>query len=274
MKVIIDTTTLVSDLRLSGSHFATFLQWLKAERHELVVPAVSVEETVNKFSERLTELLKSARQAERDLRALLRTDDPLLRLPDQKQEIARYRLFLSTQLAKMGARIAAFPSISHKAVVERALARKKPFATSGAGYRDFLIWRTVVAEAVTGNFEVVFITNNTRDFTDGAKLHPDLLADLRSSSIDPSRVTWIASIHDFNERYILPRLREEEALKAEVGERLDRWVTSCSGLQTRGDGLANKGHFQLTFRANRPAYEPTVTANEPTLNANSLQTAC
>jgi len=51
-------------------------------------------------------------------------------------------------------------------------------------------------------------------------------------------------------------------------------LTICSGLQTRGDGLANKGHFQLTFRANRPTYEPTVTANEPTLNANSLQTAC
>jgi PIN domain len=232
MKVIIDTTTLVSDLRLGGSHFATFLQWLKAERHELVVPAVSVEETVNKFSERHTELLKSARQAERDLRVLLGTGDPLLRSPDEKQEIARYRLFLSTQLAKMGARIAAFPSVSHEAVVERALARKKPFATSGAGYGDFLIWRTIVAEAATGDFEVVFVTNNARDFAEGAKLHPDLLADLRSSGIDPSRVTWIASIRDFNERYILPRLREEEALKAELvggtaaDASLRQWATS------------------------------------------------
>jgi len=232
MKVIIDTTALVSDLRLGGSHFATFLQWLKAERYELVVPAVCVEETVNKFAERLAELLKSARRAERDLRALLATGDPLLRSPDEKQEIARYRLFLSTHLAKVGARIAAFPSISHEAVVERALARKKPFAISGTGYRDFLIWRTVVAEADTGHFEVVFITNNARDFAEGTKLHPDLRADLRSSGVDPSRVTWIASIRDFNERYILPRLREEEALKAELvgstpaGESLRRWVTS------------------------------------------------
>jgi hypothetical protein len=48
---------------------------LKAERHELVVPAVSVEETVNKFAARLAELLKSARQAERALRALLAMGD-------------------------------------------------------------------------------------------------------------------------------------------------------------------------------------------------------
>jgi hypothetical protein len=58
----------------------------------------------------------------------------------------------------VGARIAPFPSISHEEVVERALARKKPFATSGTGYRDFLIRRTVVAEAATGHFEVVFIS--------------------------------------------------------------------------------------------------------------------
>jgi hypothetical protein len=41
----------------------------------------------------------------------------------------------------------------------------------------------------------------------------------------------------------------------------------CSGLQTVRRGLANKGHFRLTFRANRPAYEPTLTANEPTLGS-------
>ena len=47
----------------------------------------------------------------------------------------------------------------------------------------------------------------------------------------------------------------------------------CSGLQTVSDGLANKGHFRLTFRANRPASELILTANEPTFIANSLQTA-
>jgi hypothetical protein len=45
------------------------------------------------------------------------------------------------------------------------------------------------------------------------------------------------------------------------------WCIRCSGLQTVRRGLANKGHFRLTFRANRPAYEPTLTANEPTLGS-------
>jgi hypothetical protein len=114
------------------------------------------------------------------------------------------------------------------------------------GYHDFLIWRTIVAEAATDDFEVVFVTNNARDFAEGAKLHPDLLADLRSSGVDPSRVTWIASIRDFNERYIVPRLREEEALKAELVSgtaeaSLRQWATSHLDDLLAGEDLLPSG---------------------------------
>jgi hypothetical protein len=47
----------------------------------------------------------------------------------------------------------------------------------------------------------------------------------------------------------------------------------CSGLQTAIPEPANNGRFQLTFAANKLAYEPRITANEPTFNANSPPTA-
>jgi hypothetical protein len=50
-------------------------------------------------------------------------------------------------------------------------------------------------------------------------------------------------------------------------------MTSCSGLQTAAPKPANKGHFRLTFRANRQACGPTISANELTFIATSLQTA-
>jgi hypothetical protein len=50
-------------------------------------------------------------------------------------------------------------------------------------------------------------------------------------------------------------------------------LTTCNGLQTAAPGPANKGHFRLTFRANKRRLGPTLTANEPTFWANSLQTA-
>jgi hypothetical protein len=45
----------------------------------------------------------------------------------------------------------------------------------------------------------------------------------------------------------------------------------CSGLQTVVPGLANKGRFRLTFRANKLTVRPTISANEPTFCATSLQ---
>ena len=49
-----------------------------------------------------------------------------------------------------------------------------------------------------------------------------------------------------------------------------RPIPMCSGPPTVSNGLANKESFQLTFRANTPAPEPTITANEPTLGSCAL----
>lgn len=49
--------------------------------------------------------------------------------------------------------------------------------------------------------------------------------------------------------------------------------TRCSGPQTVSGGLANKGGFRLTFYANKWRPGLTITANEPTFCATSLQTA-
>jgi hypothetical protein len=46
----------------------------------------------------------------------------------------------------------------------------------------------------------------------------------------------------------------------------------CNGLQTVVRGLANKRSFRLTFCANKLKVRLTITANEPTFHANSLQT--
>jgi len=48
---------------------------------------------------------------------------------------------------------------------------------------------------------------------------------------------------------------------------------TCNSLQTVALGLANKGCFRLTFRANTRRPGLTLTANEPTLIVTSLPTA-
>jgi hypothetical protein len=50
-------------------------------------------------------------------------------------------------------------------------------------------------------------------------------------------------------------------------------LVTSSGLQTVRRRLANRGSFWLIFRANKRRRGLTITANEPTLIANSPQTA-
>jgi hypothetical protein len=56
-------------------------------------------------------------------------------------------------------------------------------------------------------------------------------------------------------------------------KKLNVEAITCSGSQTVSDGLANKGRFRLTFRANKLKVRLTIIANEPTFCASSLQTA-
>ena len=45
---------------------------------------------------------------------------------------------------------------------------------------------------------------------------------------------------------------------------------TCSGLQTVARGLAHERYFRLTFGANKNRLEPTITANELTLDSWSV----
>ena len=49
---------------------------------------------------------------------------------------------------------------------------------------------------------------------------------------------------------------------------------SCSGLRTKQTWLANRPLFGLAIMANTSDSRPTMIANEPTMIAKGLQTAC
>lgn len=59
------------------------------------------------------------------------------------------------------------PDVSHEDLVLRDLMKSPPFKTSGAGYRDALIWATVCEQASDRGLTVL-VTNNSKDFGQGA----------------------------------------------------------------------------------------------------------
>jgi hypothetical protein len=70
-------------------------------------------------------------------------------------------------------------------VVDRALACKRPFLEGEKGYRDTLIWLSLLEhiKVTDSQDEIVFITANSKDFFEsGSKdtFHPDLITDIQA----------------------------------------------------------------------------------------------
>jgi hypothetical protein len=122
--------------------------------------------------------------------------------------------------------------VSAKDIIEREMAGKKPFGRKSSGYRDFLIWNSVLAQLIKSDATVAFITDNYNDFAVGPKdgernaLHPDLLSDLQALNIEPNRVRIYNSLGELNQEVIQPILKKLdsrsmnasiESLSARVG---------------------------------------------------------
>jgi len=80
-------------------------------------------------------------------------------------------------------RILDLPEISIDQILKRIEERKKPFGSKDNGFKDYLIWETVLKEAKID--DILFVSNNTRDFCENntaSDLHEDLLGDLKKQA--------------------------------------------------------------------------------------------
>jgi hypothetical protein len=99
-----------------------------------------------------------------------------------------------------------YPSPSHEGIVGRLLDGRKPFKPDGKGYRDALLWQTVL-DILKRSGKVALITQNWRDFAEsdeGTTLHADLRADLKASGIAVDRVQLFPDLASFVKAHIEP----------------------------------------------------------------------
>ena len=166
MVVILDTNQLYSDWRLSTVYVTALVRYLAATGNQLVVPRVVVEELVNQYGEQMQRHIGDVRKGAHTLEVLTGKELPLegplasLRAPD---EAARYRKQLMSRLGVLGIAVTELPRIAHDRLLAADLSRRKPFSPSGRGYRDALLWCSVLEAAAEGT-EVTFVSGNSKDF--------------------------------------------------------------------------------------------------------------
>lgn len=217
MKVILDTNIIFNDFHLKGAKIKGLCESVKLTGDTVHIPKVVVDESINKYREKIEECKSAIDKAMSNFKRLAGevVGDNFMYEEFMKEESKQYADNFMKRLRELEINIIPYPSTSHQELVKRDLARKKPFQETGKGYRDALIWESVKSLCETSSSEnpkIIFVNKNHKDFCSGKLLHPDLKDDL----VDKDSVRIIEDIDIFMEEYVKPqqeRLKKLENIK-------------------------------------------------------------
>ncbi|RMZ59351.1 DUF4935 domain-containing protein [Chryseobacterium nematophagum] len=205
MKVILDSNIIISDFRLSSPDSKILLEASKKGDIELHIPEIVFDEVYNKFKERLEEA-KSKIDKEINIVKKLTTAKILENFSKNniEEQLEEYKDYIQNLVNENSIKLIEYPQTSHKDIVKKAIKKLKPFNSGEKGYRDSLIWENVKTLVPTigtsiGNPDVLFITNNKKDFCDNDnRLHEELATELEDLELDIDAIKIINTLNDFN----------------------------------------------------------------------------
>jgi hypothetical protein len=178
--VFIDANSLMQDPMCGGAVWQVMAHAPASWELELVTSEVAVAEAVAGYqraiAEAVTALGKAARSWGR-LGAQGHADAARVAL---EQKAGEYHGHLMDSLSAVGVNVLAAPDVPHMELVARSVARTPPCDDQGNGYRDTLIWMTLLRLAADRTDAHITLVTNDADFMDSERtgLHPDLCEDL------------------------------------------------------------------------------------------------
>jgi hypothetical protein len=208
LRVVLDTNTIYGRrYRLDGPHIAILERAIVLGRLVLIVPQIVLEETENKYREDVSKLQQTISAEVEKLNVLLPPERRCKFGPlEFDAAVADFAERFRKRLTELQAQHPAYSDISHEDVVRRDLERRRPFQESGRGYRDSLIWETVLRKVASDRLTVL-LTENTKDFCakDG-NLHPHLVKDLEARGLRSDAMKVCTTLEAFVDQYLKPLL--------------------------------------------------------------------
>jgi hypothetical protein len=214
MLVVLDATALISDYLMRKAAFEIIWRHGTDLKIRLAVPEAAYEDAVfhlnKEYQDAHSSLQKSIRTIERasvdgiDMDCIPEMD------PENPQ---KYRRFLLAHIEMMGEIVRPSEEVLRR-VSERCHARRRPFSGEGdAGYKDALVWETVLDLLRTTDERVLFVTADLH-FLDQSKtrLHKHLVADLEEAGCT-RRVRLFTSLSDLTNNRLLAKARRDRKLE-------------------------------------------------------------
>ena len=180
MHVVLDANIIIAEGFGQSVAFQFLLSSSSAVGHIICIPALVIEEVVANFKR---EIEQETSRTEKDLQKIARLLAKPLQSPIAglgiEDETNQFRDRLKSKLDESDCFILDYPDTTHEELVKRAVARKRPFDTKGSGYRDALVWESVLNLVASVNDPVVLLSSD-KDFGKEGKLYTDIVDDLTS----------------------------------------------------------------------------------------------
>ncbi|MCH8911769.1 MAG: DUF4935 domain-containing protein [Chloroflexi bacterium] len=192
---VIDTSVIEGDFRLRSRALERVAALAKAVNVSVFLPEVAVGELVRHFKESLPASIKKADQAISDLnRYAYDGSEQEIRAPADSHSLD-YRRWLIDRAAGLGIQELLISKGKDSEVLDRALARRRPFSVKDLGYKDTLIWLSILDLFARQTTKVVFMSSDS-DYREGDNLHSDLVDDLKSMDIPEDSVVIVRNLQD------------------------------------------------------------------------------
>jgi hypothetical protein len=191
--VVLDANVLVADFRLEGASATALLSHSALKSVEVGVPQVALDEAINKYRDDAVRATADVSKLLASLKRLgVASDLPIDSVDDLSEA---YADSIKKRLKKYGISTLPYPDVSHEQLARLAIAKRSPFDQQGRGYRDALIWHTVIGLVHDRD---VWLVSDDNDFraagSDG--LAVSLVSDLKSVQRSASDVRLFRSIKD------------------------------------------------------------------------------
>jgi hypothetical protein len=199
--VIVDTTATFVDVMMKSTSWTQVLTLCHDSKIQVVMPDVVLRETARHWEAEASKVIETAngkiagiKKSREKLTEIgidassLADSTPVTATPDR----AAFEEETREKLMSLGVQVEPVPDhVGIETVLQRDLARKKPFTDTGKGFRDTLVWETakqVVMESEAGD-KIFLVTNNSTDYCDetGA-LAPELCTEVESAAGTLTRV--------------------------------------------------------------------------------------
>jgi len=260
MLVILDATVFCADFQMSGNAFRVFFGGYRRAGLTPCIPQSVHDEVLNKYREECAAFAAQADKLARDASRVL--GRVVMYFPEKtvlEAFISEYSARLHGLISDHDFAYLRYPKISHKDLVARALARRRPFRDSGAGYRDSLLWEALLEHLVQEPGPLALVTANTRDFWARNGLHPDLCADIQAMGLPVGHIRLFRTLEELNHTLIIPTLERLDDVRGKIENgtasfSLNKWVREDLPMflwDEEGLGPLEPGHGRCRFSSVR-----------------------